>query len=85
MSEKTLKIPIKGKLVEGVDVKFNVVNEDWNVYKLEDGAQIKVKVVPTKIVRAKSEYNQLGEPIYHVSHQSILVAEDIPDKLMKKG
>jgi len=84
MSEKRYKIPIGGEIVEGIGVEFEAIEENWNVYKLKDGTKLKIKVIPTRIVRAENKFNQLGEPVYHVAHQSVLIAEDIKEEFMKK-
>lgn len=84
MSDRIIKIPVGGEVVEGVEVEFDTIEENWSIYQLKDGAKLKIKVGPTRIVRAIDKFNQLGEPVYHVTHQSVLVAKEIPGEFMKK-
>lgn len=82
MSNKKVKVPLAGKMVDGEEIEFEDLGEKWNEYEVKDGTKIKIKLVTTRIVRTE-EYNQEDEPIYIVNSQNILVA-DVPDKLKRK-
>ena len=60
MSEKA-SVPLKGKVVEGDVIDFEIEIENWNKYKLADGTTIKMKLVVTQIVKT-DEYNSKNEP-----------------------
>ncbi len=83
MSTEKVKVPLMGKIVDGVDVNFKVKKEEWNEYELEDGTILKFKSVVTKIVRTE-EYNEQDEPIYSINSQNVASAK-IPDKLKKRA
>jgi hypothetical protein len=86
MTESIIPSPVGN--VHAKDMKFEVVKEDWNVYKLEDGTTLRVKIVAVKIVRAidpKTQeilYTPENEPYYHIKYQALIVA-DVPKNLLK--
>lgn len=82
MSNKKVSVPIAGKMVEGNEIDYKELKENWNEYKLEDGTVIRMKSVVTRIVKTK-EYNKENEPIYYVNSRNILSAR-VPDKLKKR-
>jgi len=82
MGTNKTRVPIRGKMVEGVDVRYEQVKEDWNEYKLEDGTILKIKTVLSRVVRTE-EYDQNGEPIYFFN-TSTVGATIVPDELKKK-
>ena len=49
-----------------IEVSFDQVSEDWNVYRLEDGRRLKVKLVITNISRMKGLYDKAGIPLYDI-------------------
>lgn len=51
---------------ERIDVSFDQLSEDWNIYRLEDGRKLKLKLVVTGIVRLKGLYDISGIPIYDI-------------------
>lgn len=65
---------IKGKInlggAEPVDVEylnFETTNEsDWIRCKLEDGNEIAIKIVPTKVIKTGSKDQVTGDPVYYV-------------------
>lgn len=87
MSESVIPSP-KG-LIKAKDLKFKTIKEDWNIYKLEDGTTLRVKLVAGKISRGiDPETDDIfyledrGEPIYHIRYQTIVIAE-VPPNLLK--
>ena len=83
MSNKKVKVPLKGKMVDGEEIEFEVLREKWNEYHLKDGTKMRMKTVVTKVVRTE-EYNQdTDEPIYVVNSQNILTLTS-PDNLKRK-
>lgn len=73
----------KPKLLKGIKLDFSVEREDWNVYRLEDGTTLKVKLVLVDVIRTP-EHNPLGEPIYQILSQNIVKALNVPDELKTK-
>lgn len=77
-----------GKLIKAMDLKFDALKEDWNIYKLEDGTTLRIKLVPVKISRGVGErgeiiYTDAGEPFYNV-RWTVVIAADVPESLIKK-
>jgi len=70
-------------LMEGEDLDFEEVKEDWNVYKLSDGTTLKVKLILRGVKRLK-RWNPDGTPIYIISSQNIVRAVNVPDNLKAK-
>jgi len=55
--------------IEPEYVDFDVIEEDWNFYEVEDGTIIKAKLVLIKIVR--EDIDNVGNPIYGLNTQKI--------------
>jgi hypothetical protein len=82
MNSKKVQVPFKGKIIEGEEIRFKEVEERWNEYELEDGTNMKIKLVLSRVVRT-NEYNADNDPIYVVNTQNILNVI-VPEKLKKK-
>jgi hypothetical protein len=82
-SMKKVRLKVGDDTVEGTLVDFETLREEYNSYKLADGAIIRMKTVVTNIIRTE-EFAPTGEPIYVVNSQNVLVA-DVPDELKKAG
>ena len=78
---KKVELKIGDKTVQGTLVDFETVREEYNTYKLADGATVRMKTVVTSIIRTQ-EFNPDGEPVYIVNSQNVLVA-DVPDELKR--
>ena len=68
-----LKMP-DGRLIEATPMKFEVVKEDWNEYKLDDGTIIKLKTSAIKIFRLETTDPVTGEHHYYVQHHTVVTA-----------
>ena len=78
---KKVELKLGDKTVEGTLVDFETMREEYNSYRLSDGAVIRMKTVVTNIIRT-GEFTPTGEPVYIVNSQNVLVA-DVPDELKK--
>jgi hypothetical protein len=81
--ERNIKVPFEGKIVEGLEMDFKSVKEDWNEYQVNDGVIIRMKVVVTNIAKIPDKYDPEGNPIYVVKSSNVL-STSAPEKL-KKG
>lgn len=60
----------RGEKVMAVFLDFKVINEDWNVYELEDGTKVRVKIHATQFDKAIDAetggvlYDKAGKPQY---------------------
>ncbi len=71
-----------GREVESEQVDFEVIREDWNEYRLEDGTVLKFKTIVTDIIRTEDHDPTTGNPIYHVRSTNILRVK-VPEHLKK--
>ncbi len=79
---KRVSVRYQGRELDGEELEFESEKEQWNTYKTEDGATIKLKAIVSKIVRTE-EYNpETGEPLYVVQSTNITLA-DVPEELKK--
>lgn len=79
-----VQIPLTPEdIAEGVDLDFREVEEHWNIYQLEDGSLLKVKLVLIGVKRLK-KYNPDGTPIYLINSQNIVRVVRIPPELKAK-
>ena len=51
--------------IDKEDMKFRISHEDWNEYRIDDGAIIRMKSTLTNISRTKLR-DANGDPIYNV-------------------
>jgi hypothetical protein len=70
-------------LLEAIELDFTEEKEYWNVYKLEDGTTLKVKLVLRGVKRLK-KHNPDGTPIYLINSQNIIRAVNISKDLKVK-
>ena len=70
--EKVVKIPYQGSTVDGTEMDFKAVREEWNEYQTNDGSTIRMKVVVTNIVKLKDKIDSSGNPIYVVRSSNVL-------------
>lgn len=70
-------------LAEAKDIDFQDEQESWNVYELEDGTTLKIKLVLQGVKRLK-KWNPDGSPVYVINSRNIVRAVDIPKKLKRK-
>jgi hypothetical protein len=77
-----VKVPFQGAMVDGVEMDFKTIREEWNEYQISDGSTIRVKLVMTNIVKLKDKHDQTGTPIYSVKSSNVL-AVSVPEKSNK--
>jgi hypothetical protein len=83
------KIPTPIGIIDALDLKFKVINEDWNVYDLEDGTQLRVRINVSKISRGIDPktgevfIGPTGEPFYNVVANTTMVA-NVPKETLEK-
>ena len=81
--ERSMKVPYEGKTVEGVDLDFKQIKEEWNEYQVADGTTIRMKAVVTNIVRLTNQYDKDNNPVYLVKSSNVLTIS--PPEKLKKG
>ena len=81
--ERSIKVPYEGKMVEGVDIDFKQIKEEWNEYQVADGTTIRMKVVVTNIVRLTNQYDKDNYPVYLIKSSNVLTIS--PPEKLKKG
>ena len=69
------KVPYKGQNVDGDDVSFTVVKEDWNTYQLHDGTEIRVRLIVQQVIKIPGEIDEQGNPVYVVRSNNVLVVK----------
>jgi len=75
-------IKFQGQDRPGEELEFETASEDWNVYQLEDGTELRVRLVAGKVVRLDDAYNAEGDPIY-IFQSSNAVSTSVPSKLRR--
>lgn len=78
------KIMYQGKEVDAVEVDFKVRREDWNEYQLEDGTELRMRLVVGEVFHIPGEYDKEGKPVYVVKSQNLVISKS-PDHLMNQG
>jgi len=67
-------------IIEGEDVDFQEETEHWNVYKLNDGTTLKVRIIVTAVKRLK-KFRPDGDPLYIIQSQNVVRALNVPASL----
>lgn len=80
---KRIKIHIGAEAVDGIDLDFRTLREEWNEYETEDGSRIRVKLVVSEIIRTDQYDTQTDQPVYIVRSGNIVVTK-APDELKEK-
>lgn len=73
-------IPFQGREAEGDDVSFTPVKEDWNLYQLHDGSEVRMRTVVSEIFKVRGEFDREGNPVYVVRSSNVMVVK-APDNL----
>lgn len=76
---KRTKLQIGVETVEGVDLDFRTLREEWNEYETEDGTRIRVKLVVSGIIRTDRYDHQTDQPIYVVQSGNIVVTKALDE------
>ena len=75
-------ISYRGRVVDAIEVSFRVEREDWNTYHLQDGSELRMRLVVSEVLVVPGEYDAEGNPAYVVKSQNLLVAKS-PDNLKR--
>lgn len=76
------KINFGGQPVEGTPIEPVQSQEYWNKYVLDDGSELKIKLVIKKVLRVDGQYDPEGNPLYFVQSTNILTVKS-PEELRK--
>jgi hypothetical protein len=66
--------PEEMKSLNKTEVIFNPFYEDWNIYILRDGTEIRVKFNISKIEKIEGKFDAFGNPIYRVNSVPAITA-----------
>ncbi len=61
-------------------MKFTAETEGWNVYRLADGSEVKIRTILVSAKRREGEHGPDGMPAYDLNFQQIMHV-DAPDHL----
>jgi hypothetical protein len=79
------KVNLGGQEFMAEEIEFEAEGaEKWNAYALEDGTNLKVKVVLANVLRVDCQYAPNGDPLYSVNAQ-VVISTSAPEALRKKG
>ena len=56
------------------------VKEDWNLYQLHDGSEVRMRTVVSEIFKVRGEFDREGNPVYVVRSSNVMVVK-APDNL----
>jgi len=80
---KRTKVQFGNDTVDGIDLDFRTLREEWNEYETEDGTRIRVKLVVSEIIRTDRFDHQTDQPMYVVRSGNIVVVK-APDELKEE-
>jgi len=85
MALQKKKLKLAGKEIDVTEVPAIESKELFNEYKLEDGAELKVKNVATSIMRIEGDQNPDGTPIYIVLTGNVVSVVRGPEESARKS
>jgi hypothetical protein len=60
-----IEVEYEGKKVAAEQLEFTAkIPEPWAIYEVEDGTQVKIKPILTKVFRIIDQYLPNGDPVY---------------------
>lgn len=65
-----------------IEVDFKAKEENWNEYRVDDGARLRIKLVVTKVERTDF-FDQLGYPIYKAASHPVH-SVSVPKRFRKR-
>lgn len=65
------KITFQGRQVEATPVEIIRKSDDWDIYQLADGSELKVRTVVSEILKLDGVINADGKQAYAVISQTI--------------
>ena len=80
---KRTRVQWGNETVDGIDLDFRTLREEWNEYETEDGTRIRVKLVVSEIIRTDRFDHQTDQPMYVVRSGNIVVVK-APDELKEE-
>jgi len=77
-----MKLSIGGKVYEAEPVDVTETYRPWADFHLSDGSLLRIHVFIQSVFRIKNEYDNEGNPIYHVVTKTFPAVES-PENLKK--
>ncbi len=81
MARKT-HVNIGERTIEAEDMEFQSIREDWSEYQVEDGFNVRIKLVVSSILKT-ADHDAQGNPVYIVQSTNI-VKLMAPERYSKK-
>ena len=66
------KVLVNGELLDGDELDFEALRDQWQEYRLEDGTLLKIKLVLAKVVRVRDRLTALAQPLYSTESQNVM-------------
>ena len=85
---KRTRVQWGNETVDGIDLDFRTLREEWNEYETEDGTRIRVKLVVSEIIRTDRFDHQTDQPMYVVRSGNIVVVkapDELKEELRRRG
>lgn len=79
---KRTRAEFEGEMHDALELDFDVEKENWNIYLIEDGTKIRMRLVVAKILKIEGKWDQEGNPIYSIKSGNMVVASS-PDHLLR--
>jgi hypothetical protein len=80
-----MKVVINGAEVNVERLTATTNTEQWCQYTLSDGTVIRIKPVLTGVLRLEGQWNDSGDPIYHLSAPIMIAVDHVPSELRKES
>ena len=81
---KKMKLNLGGKAVEAEKMDFKPIDENWSLYRLEDGTVVKLRLIVSEIFKLPGADPLTGMPQFLAKSSNVMAVEP-PTSSITKG
>lgn len=78
------RIKYQNKEVIAKVIPFDIINDNWSEFSLNDGTTIRIRPVVNEILRLEDEYSQSGDPVYVIMSNNLSLLTNVPEHLRRE-
>ena len=80
---KKMKLNLGGKAVEAEKMDFKPIDENWSLYRLEDGTVLKLRLIVSEIFKLPGADPLTGMPQFLAKSSNVMAVESPTSSITK--
>ena len=80
---KKMKLNLGGKAVEAEKMDFKPIDENWSLYRLEDGTVVKLRLIVSEIFKLPGADPLTGMPQFLAKSSNVMAVEPPTSSITK--